>query len=78
MRIGRVEDTERKRHGEKEQDADVFSPLFRVSHSTALIFAAIAFLVLPIFAHGCHRGDHDDEPLFVPVEHRATSVDVAR
>jgi len=30
----------------------------------------MAFAVLPIFAHGCHRGEHDEEPLFVPVEQR--------
>ena len=28
-----------------------------------------------IVAHGCHRGDHDDEPLFVPVEERVLSQD---
>ena len=28
-------------------------------------FAAV-LLALPIFAHGCHSGDHDDEPLFAP------------
>lgn len=34
-------------------------------------FAVAAIVViLPIFAHGCHRGDHDDEPLFVPMDHR--------
>jgi hypothetical protein len=25
-----------------------------------------ALLALAIFAHGCHSGDHDDEPLFAP------------
>jgi hypothetical protein len=26
----------------------------------------LVVLALPIFAHGCHSGDHDDEPLFAP------------
>jgi len=34
----------------------------------------MAFAALPIFAHGCHRGDHDEEPLFVPVEQRLEPV----
>ncbi|VTT96450.1 unnamed protein product [Gemmataceae bacterium] len=38
----------------------------------AFFLGAIALCVLPIFAHGCHRGDHDDEPTVVPVaEQRA-------
>ncbi len=39
------------------------------------LFAAIAFAALPIFAHGCHRGDHDDEPLVTPVEQRAKPIE---
>jgi hypothetical protein len=27
----------------------------------------LAVLLLPIFAHGCHGDDVDDEPTFVPV-----------
>jgi hypothetical protein len=23
-------------------------------------------LAVPLFAHGCHTGDHDDEPVFAP------------
>lgn len=23
-------------------------------------------LVVPVFAHGCHAGDHDDEPAVAP------------
>jgi hypothetical protein len=38
-------------------------------------FAAM-LLALPIFAHGCHRGDHDDEPAFIPIEHRASSAEL--
>lgn len=38
----------------------------------AFLLGAVALCVLPIFAHGCHRGDHDDEPTVVPVaEQRA-------
>ena len=29
------------------------------------LFVLLA-LVVPVFAHGCHGGDHDDEPAFVP------------
>jgi len=32
----------------------------------AFWFFVAAILLFPIFAHGCHRGDHDDEPCFVP------------
>jgi hypothetical protein len=32
----------------------------------ALVFFVTAILLIPIFAHGCHTGDHDDEPAFVP------------
>lgn len=35
----------------------------------------VAFLLaVPIFGHGCHRGDHDEEPLFVPPPPRAGEV----
>jgi len=37
-------------------------------------FWVIALLLIQIFAHGCHRGDHDDEPLFVPIEHHADPI----
>ena len=40
-------------------------------------FACVVVLVaLPIFAHGCHRGDHDDEPVFVPMDHHKTNVEL--
>jgi hypothetical protein len=39
-----------------------------VSRFLTLVFV-IALLTLPIFAHGCHTGDHDDEPVFVPQAH---------
>ena len=26
----------------------------------------VVVLVVPLFAHGCHRGDHDDEPAQSP------------
>jgi hypothetical protein len=32
-------------------------------------------LALPILGHGCHRGDHDDEPAVAPVESRATHAE---
>ncbi|MCE9561624.1 MAG: hypothetical protein K8U57_06175 [Planctomycetes bacterium] len=47
-----------------------------VSPSFLLVF--ITFLALPIFAHGCHRGDHDDEPLVVPIEHRVEAINPAQ
>ena len=34
------------------------------------VAVVVLLLALPIFAHGCHTGDHDDEPLLVPVEER--------
>jgi hypothetical protein len=49
-------DTERGRRGER-----------RAAASPVYLLGAIALCVLPIFAHGCHRGDHDDEPTVMPV-----------
>ncbi|HJZ59784.1 MAG TPA: hypothetical protein VKE74_32885 [Gemmataceae bacterium] len=44
----------------------------RTEHGRGWAFAALlvllASLAIPLFAHGCHTGDHDDEPLFVPQE----------
>jgi hypothetical protein len=37
----------------------------------ATLFVFVAALALPVFAHGCHAGDHDDEPLFIPTEKRS-------
>jgi hypothetical protein len=41
-----------------------------------LLFAVVALVVLPIFAHGCHRGDHDDEPLVVPLDQQAVPTEL--
>lgn len=41
----------------------------------AFWFLAVALTTLPLFAHGCHRGDHDDEPLFVPLSPRVTDLE---
>ena len=46
-----------------------------VPRAVWVAFAAM-LLALPIFAHGCHRGDHDDEPAFIPVEHRIISAEL--
>ena len=32
---------------------------------------ALVALAVPLFAHGCHAGDHDDEPVFAPQQHDA-------
>ncbi len=49
-----------------------------VGRARSLAFALISLLcVVPIFAHGCHRGDHDDEPLFQPVEYRMMERELA-
>jgi hypothetical protein len=38
----------------------------------ALLFAVVVMLLaLPIVGHGCHRGDHDDEPVFAPMDQHA-------
>jgi hypothetical protein len=43
------------------------------------VFAIVAMLLtLPILGHGCHRGDHDDEPLFAPLDHHATQSELPR
>lgn len=33
----------------------------------------VVVLALPIFAHGCHAGDHDDEPVLFPLKQDAES-----
>lgn len=43
----------------------------RGAASPVFILGALVLCVLPVFAHGCHRGDHDDEPAVAPVENRA-------
>ena len=43
----------------------------------AVWFAVLALLLtLPIFAHGCHRGDHDDEPQFAPIDHPTSPAEL--
>ena len=37
-----------------------------VCRATFKFFIAVAFLALPIFAHGCHGDDLDHEPLLIP------------
>lgn len=49
--------------GAKEDSAD-FPAFWR-----ALVVLVLALLALPIVAHGCHTGDHDDEPAFLPPAH---------
>jgi hypothetical protein len=36
-------------------------------------FLIVAILIFPIFAHGCHREDVDDEPGFIPPTHLSES-----
>ena len=36
---------------------------------------AVALLTLPILAHGCHRGDHDDEPAVFPADRRSPDAE---
>lgn len=47
-------------------------PRSRLSPIVWLLMAGM--LTLPIFAHGCHTGDHDDEPLLIPPSPDAESV----
>lgn len=35
-----------------------------------VLLVLLAALAVPVFAHGCHAGDHDDEPLVVPNDER--------
>jgi len=41
--------------------------------SLVWLLLAVA-LALPVFAHGCHTGDHDDEPLLSPPSRDAESL----
>jgi hypothetical protein len=52
----------------------LLSPVRRLS-PVFLVFAVVVLVALPIFAHGCHRGDHDDEPLVAPLDHHAVSLE---
>ena len=45
------------------QDAKPFRRFWLSPVSWLLIPVLLAILIV---AHGCHTGDHDDEPLFVP------------
>jgi hypothetical protein len=38
----------------------------------------VAACAAPIFAHGCHRWDHDDEPAFAPPPPRVHQANVPR
>ncbi len=31
-------------------------------------FLVLIALAVPILAHGCHRWDHDDEPVILPIK----------
>ncbi len=44
-------------------------PRFRLWLSPVSCLLISVILVLPLFAHGCHTGDHDDEPQFAPPAH---------
>ena len=33
----------------------------------AWLFVALALLLAPLFAHGCHGDDVDHEPLLIPI-----------
>jgi hypothetical protein len=35
----------------------------------------LAVLVWPVFAHGCHTGDHDDELMIAPPPDAAAQAD---
>jgi hypothetical protein len=40
-----------------------------------VLFAVLALLILPIFAHGCHGDDEDHEPGFAPPVSQARDPD---
>jgi hypothetical protein len=45
--------------------------------SPAVAFRGLGLLVflglaVPLFGHGCHRWDHDDEPSFIPTANEKT------
>ena len=46
----------------------------REAASPVFLLGALVLCALPVFAHGCHRGDHDDEPAVVPVQSRVEPV----
>jgi hypothetical protein len=47
-------------------------PVLQADSSSCWRWAWVAaILVWPIFAHGCHTGDHDDELALTPEERRS-------
>jgi hypothetical protein len=42
--------------------------------SPVVCLLMVIALALPIFAHGCHTGDHDDEPSLIPPSRDAESL----
>ena len=56
--------------GDKSQKSRKTSTwIFGSWHLTRGSFLIVAILIFPIFAHGCHREDVDDEPGFIPLTH---------
>jgi hypothetical protein len=55
------------RQADQLRDDDYTQPGARLSVIIRLLIPIVVVLVL--FAHGCHTGDHDDEPLFAPRVH---------
>ncbi|MBY0513320.1 MAG: hypothetical protein K2P78_05350 [Gemmataceae bacterium] len=54
----------------REQRSEVSSRGFGFGVLVVLVAAVAA----PVFAHGCHAGDHDDEPAAAPTEQRSGSA----
>ena len=52
----------------RKRERRVFS---RSGWGFAVLFTIIAALAIPVFAHGCHAGDHDLEPSVVPVQQKS-------
>jgi hypothetical protein len=63
-RLAPLADLPRRGEGEDSGRSAVPAPIRLLP-----VFVFLA-LVVPIFAHGCHGGDHDDEPAFAPPARR--------
>ena len=59
--------------GARSQESE---PRFSLTPVSRLLIPLL--LAVPIFGHGCHRGDHDDEPVFAPPPERVAELEPQR
>lgn len=56
-----------------ERTSKCLSEFLSAASSLLKRSAVLAILIFPLFAHGCHREDIDNEPGFIPPTHFPTA-----